>query len=319
METKLHHLYVITNVLTNKIYIGQSAEPYRRWSTHKRLAKTPEETGQYIHRAMDKYGVENFIFEIIATCNTLNNADETEAILIEQYKSRDKDFGYNLKAGGNSSAHSEETKEKLRAATIKQIETKGHPAKGIKWTEEQRNNLSASLKALDKTKIYTDEVKQRMSEAHLGHKQPEEQIEKRRQSIKEVIEKRHEEALALGSIKCHAPDCDIKGFKDINEVEVGYLIVNGERYCSKHGSRLKRNGTLEKVPLSMYKKRGPISEETRKKLLGRVPHNRINFSEEQISAILSDERSLKKIAKNFGVDKSVIKRIKEEAGNKKAA
>jgi GIY-YIG catalytic domain. len=65
----MHYLYRITNQLNGKVYIGQSNNK-RRWSQHKYFAKHPEQTGQYIHNAMAKYGVENFIFEVIATCKT---------------------------------------------------------------------------------------------------------------------------------------------------------------------------------------------------------------------------------------------------------
>lgn len=97
----MHYLYKITNQLNGKIYIGQTVNEKRRWTAHLSYAKKPEETGQHIHRAMAKYGVENFIYEIISTCETQEDADEAEIQLIKQYDSRNEEKGYNVAPGGN--------------------------------------------------------------------------------------------------------------------------------------------------------------------------------------------------------------------------
>ncbi len=180
----MHYLYKITNQDSGKIYIGQTVNTNKRWQAHLSYAKNPEKTGQYIHRAMAKYGIENFIYEVIATCKTQEDTDETESILIVQYNSRNSKYGYNLMVGGSYGGHSEETKRKQSEATFKQIKEKGHPAQGAKWTDEQKINLSTALKALDKDKIYTDEVRQNMSKAHMGIKDSEETKKKKSEKAK---------------------------------------------------------------------------------------------------------------------------------------
>src|ERR1035437_8468211 len=96
----MHYLYKITDTLNNKVYIGQTVNEKRRWCAHKLFAKNPEKTGQYIHRAMSKYGIDNFTYEVIACCKNQEDTDETEIQLIEQCQSRNKKFGYNLAPGG---------------------------------------------------------------------------------------------------------------------------------------------------------------------------------------------------------------------------
>ena len=96
----MYYLYIITDKLNNKVYIGQTINEKRRWRAHKSFAKNPEQTGQYIHRAMAKYGINNFIYEIIATCRTQEGADETEKQLIKQYDSRNPIKGYNVAPTG---------------------------------------------------------------------------------------------------------------------------------------------------------------------------------------------------------------------------
>jgi group I intron endonuclease len=95
----MFYLYTIKNVTDSKVYIGQTVRPERRWSQHKVYAQHVLPI-QYIHRAIAKHGIENFVFEIIAVCKTQENADYVEEELIKQYDSRNKDKGYNVAPGG---------------------------------------------------------------------------------------------------------------------------------------------------------------------------------------------------------------------------
>jgi group I intron endonuclease len=134
----MHYIYKITNILNNKLYIGQTVKSKKRWSQHKAYAKNPEQTKQYIHRAMNKHGIENFTFEIIDCAVDQSQADCIEYCLITEYDSRNKEKGYNLWPGGNSRKgfhHSEETKTKLRAIRAKQI-----------FTQESQLKKSKTLK-----------------------------------------------------------------------------------------------------------------------------------------------------------------------------
>lgn len=229
----MHYLYKITNQLDGKFYIGQTIDTKGRWSAHKSNAKKPDKTGQYIHYAMAKYGTQNFIYEVIASCKTQEDADEIESLLIAQYDSRNKEFGYNLKTGVSYGGHSEETKQKQREATLQQIVTKGHPAQGTKRTPEQLKTLSQARK--DNPVEYTEEIRQRMSEAHIGIKDSEETKAKKSERAKEAWEKRIDY-----SRKCSAPGCEVSG-------KAKYLIIKGIRYCSKHGLRLLRYGRIDSL------------------------------------------------------------------------
>jgi group I intron endonuclease len=227
----MHYLYRITDTLNNKVYIGQAADTKRRWYDHKWNARQ-ENPIQYISRAIAKYGVQNFIFEVIAGCLSQDDANELESILIIQYNSRDKQFGYNIKPGGNVAPQAEETKIKIREATINQIATKGHPALGTKRTPEQLQTLSKAR--LDNPVDYTPEKRQHMSEAHIGIKDTEETKQRKAESAKIAWEKR----ISYDGIKCHADGCDIEG-------KHKYKFIDGIRYCNKHGLRMLRYGRLD--------------------------------------------------------------------------
>ena len=88
-------IYKITNTINNKIYIGQSVNIAKRWTQYKNIydytIKTP------IIKAIEKYGINNFKFEIIETCS-IEDLDEREIYWIKYYDSNKT--GYNVTAGG---------------------------------------------------------------------------------------------------------------------------------------------------------------------------------------------------------------------------
>lgn len=230
----MHYIYKITDTLNNKVYIGQTVDDKKRWIAHKSYAKNPEKTGQYIHRAMAKYGIENFIFEVIASCKSQEDTDETESLLIIQYDSRNKERGYNLMVGGSHGGHSEETKEKIRQATINQIATKGHPAAGREVIQKTRD-LMRKIR-LEHPIEYTEEIRKNMSEAHIGIKDSEETKQKKSESATKAWAER----ISYEGIKCSAPGCQVSG-------KAKYKIIQNVRYCNKHGLRMLRYGRLDSI------------------------------------------------------------------------
>jgi Asp-tRNA(Asn)/Glu-tRNA(Gln) amidotransferase A subunit family amidase len=116
-------------------------------------------------------------------------------------------------------------------ATLQQIAEKGHPAQGLKWTDEQRANASIAQQNRDNN--YTPEIRQKMSDAHIGIKDTEETKQKKSESATKAWEERIDY-----SRKCSAPGCEVVG-------KTKYKIIEGVRYCNKHGLRMLRYGRLE--------------------------------------------------------------------------
>lgn len=95
-------IYKITNKITNKIYIGQSINPMKRWQSHKSHARCGHEIGKNpLYDAMRKYGEENFLFEIIGWYEDYN---EKEKYFIKYYNSLIPN-GYNIQQGGEEPPH----------------------------------------------------------------------------------------------------------------------------------------------------------------------------------------------------------------------
>lgn len=95
------YIYKITNLLNNKVYIGQvyNKSIYDRFKRHISEAKPTSKS--YIGRAIAKYGFENFTIEEIDTANTLEELNEKEKYWIKYYNSTDLNYGYNLTPGGD--------------------------------------------------------------------------------------------------------------------------------------------------------------------------------------------------------------------------
>jgi hypothetical protein len=102
-------IYCFTNKINNKKYVGQSIDILLRREQHFWAAyniKT-REYNTYFHKAIRKYGQNNFIFEILEECK-VDDLDEKEIKWISYYKSNNSEFGYNLTFGGKplNSSHS---------------------------------------------------------------------------------------------------------------------------------------------------------------------------------------------------------------------
>ena len=93
-------IYKITNLVNGKIYIGQSVKIKNRWGQHIRDAKTGNSIAP-IHRAIKKYGKENFDFSILEECEK-EELDEKERYWIKTLNSTILGNGYNLTLGGNN-------------------------------------------------------------------------------------------------------------------------------------------------------------------------------------------------------------------------
>jgi group I intron endonuclease len=203
----MHYLYRITDTLNDKVYIGQSNKEKERWRQHKYLARQ-ENPVQYVHRAMKKYGSENFCYEVIAMCRTQEDADIVEEQLIAQYDSYNKEHGYNIAHGGNhvwnaglpkeqqpmyGKHHTEEIKRQIAKSNT----GVAHPKHTDKWKQEASVWLTG--------RSVSDETKQKISDSQKGKPRwTEEQKQKmsiKRKGIKLSEEHRRKIALAMKKVK----------------------------------------------------------------------------------------------------------------------
>jgi len=90
------YIYRITNLVNNKVYIGQTTKnPERRWKEHKTSAKKDT---RWLYQAIRKYGIQCFEFQVICEALEHKYLDELEILLIKEYNSFET--GYNMTEGG---------------------------------------------------------------------------------------------------------------------------------------------------------------------------------------------------------------------------
>jgi group I intron endonuclease len=106
-------IYEVKCLINKKGYIGQTIQCLpNRWASHVRDALSFK-SNTLFHRAIRKYGPENFIVKAIETCNSIEelNKQETNWITKKDYTNNKK--GYNLTSGGKNFKFNKEVKEKI--------------------------------------------------------------------------------------------------------------------------------------------------------------------------------------------------------------
>jgi group I intron endonuclease len=66
-------IYKITNRINGKFYIGSAVDIKNRFSTHVSELKNKTHSNYHLQRAWDKYGKENFIFEVLEEIIDINS------------------------------------------------------------------------------------------------------------------------------------------------------------------------------------------------------------------------------------------------------
>ena len=117
-------IYKIVNLSNNKIYVGQAVshilnhKKYRPYGHEGRFRchiseafSTKKNQSHYLNNAIRKYGVKDFVVELIECCE-IDDADERETHYIKEFNSLYPN-GYNLKNGGKVFTHSNESKKRV--------------------------------------------------------------------------------------------------------------------------------------------------------------------------------------------------------------
>ena len=172
-------IYCIENNINHKKYVGQSINIYNRWQKHLYELRNNIHNNDYLQKAWNKYGENNFSYSILEKCSE-NKLDEREIYYINLYNTLNRDYGYNLESGGQgiSRTRSKETIDKLKKS-IKESYINNPSLIDLrrKDAHEQWNNPSIKAKIIGSNngmygKHHTEEAKQKMREARLGKSYP---------------------------------------------------------------------------------------------------------------------------------------------------
>jgi len=127
--TFYHTVYKTTNLINNKIYIG--------YHKTKNINDDYLGSGKHLKRAVQKYGKDNFIKEIIEVFDNKKDAEALEAQIVNKEFTEREDT-YNIALGGNVRAfsgknnamygvrHPQELIEQIHKTRAKTIKERGH-------------------------------------------------------------------------------------------------------------------------------------------------------------------------------------------------
>ena len=123
-------IYKITNLVNGKVYIGSTNDYLARFREHRTELKRNVHFNTHLQSAYNKYGVQNFKFEVIEFIENLENLpltefkyllEEREEFYIQLYESTDREKGYNVRIKCDTSL-------------------------GMKWSEESKRKFSEKKK-----------------------------------------------------------------------------------------------------------------------------------------------------------------------------
>ena len=158
MENHYNCIYMYINKINGHKYVGQAKNFIKRYKEHINSSNNKKRKYDYnapFHRAIRKYGIENFDIKILAeNISTQEKINEYEMFFIERYKTLTIQNGYNVSSGGAN----------------------GNPYEGK--TEEELNEIKRKMSNSHKGKTFSDELKQKMSESQKGKKHSEETKQK---------------------------------------------------------------------------------------------------------------------------------------------
>lgn len=108
-------IYTIKNLINGKQYVGQSINIQKRWSQHK-SDYIHNENKKILYKAMRKYGIENFSFEVLEEC-PIDKLDEKEIFWIKELNTLNPN-GYNISQGGTGNSSLQNNYEELAKAYL---------------------------------------------------------------------------------------------------------------------------------------------------------------------------------------------------------
>lgn len=163
-------IYKIKNLKSNKKYIGSSINIDKRIKRHKIDLNNNKHNNIHLQREYNKYGIENFIFEVVEYCDIENIRIIEQKYLDDIFKTDDyyKEY-YNIgvkSTGGDNLSNNPNRLyiiEKMKDSIIKRYKNESlktkenrsnnlkgdkNPNFGKKWNSEQRERMSSQRKGL---------------------------------------------------------------------------------------------------------------------------------------------------------------------------
>jgi group I intron endonuclease len=150
-------IYVITNDIDARIYIGSATSFKQRYAVHKKKITHNEGCNPKLKNFANKYGIEHLTFSAVHACEK-EDLLKVEQLYLDIFQPFD-DNGFNIarKAGSPIGyKHTQEAKDKMKGRT------------GLKWDEEHLKYFSEIKKGIKRP----DSVKTKLREHYAEQAKP---------------------------------------------------------------------------------------------------------------------------------------------------
>lgn len=158
MKKRFGYIYITTNLVDGKKYIGQHA--------YSEFNENYKGSGVYLQKAIKKHGKENFKVEILEWCYSQEELDEREVYWIDFYQAVESDEFYNLAKGGDGCKKGSKLSEETKKRISKAHQGEKHNMYGKHHSEETKLKMSMTRKG----RKFTEEHKHNMSKHHADNR-----------------------------------------------------------------------------------------------------------------------------------------------------
>lgn len=159
-------VYVIENNINYKCYVGLTSQLVEeRFKEHIYRSKTNNATKFTIHKAINKYGKENFTIIPLDTCSNKNRAKKLERKWVRSLGTCE--HGYNENEGGDVMRSGEEH-------PLYGVTGEDHPHYGNKHSEETKRKMSESMSGKNNPHYggLSKELSEKLSDIRTGEGNP---------------------------------------------------------------------------------------------------------------------------------------------------
>lgn len=169
-------VYLITNLINGKKYVGLSNNINRRIAEHK-SPKNISKNKTPLQKAFSKYTISNFSFEILEEVLDINLLPEREVFWINKIKPE-----YNVSEGGlGNKGH------KLKEDVRQLLSTMGKMQWERKTEAQKKTIISNNLKGKQKGHVHSEFTKEKIRKSLSGKKQDRVAVIKRALSLKKTM------------------------------------------------------------------------------------------------------------------------------------
>lgn len=190
------YIYLIHNLASNKVYVGQTARPiWHRWSEHKHHTRN-----SHLKNSINKYGIINFDYTVLDII--ISTSEEELKKTLHIYENAWIQFF------------------KSCSISLYNVRDAAESNKGCKRSEELKRQVAKKVSLALTGRKFNDSHKQNMSLARIGKRQSEERKQKTAALAKERWANKENRTKYIEAIKKHHPKGCQLSFSKFSEDDI---------------------------------------------------------------------------------------------------